>query len=67
LSQVKSKYDDDKSNKITETKKKIESENNHKKYTRDDTKKIEFKYKSDREDYRKKDTKLENSKKPEER
>jgi len=65
LSQVKSKYDDDKSNKITETKKKNESENNHKKYTRDnDTKEVEFKYKSDREDYRKKDTKLENPKNP---
>ncbi|KAF0719550.1 serine/arginine repetitive matrix protein 2 isoform X2, partial [Aphis craccivora] len=51
LSQVKSKYDDDKSNKITETKKKIESENNHKSYSRDDTKEIEFKYKCDREDY----------------
>ncbi|XP_001943465.2 serine/arginine repetitive matrix protein 2 isoform X3 [Acyrthosiphon pisum] len=70
LSQVKSKYDDDKSNKITtETKKKYESENNHKKHKRDndktfknDTKEIEYKYKSDREDYRKRDSKSENSK-----
>lgn len=69
LSQVKSKYDDDKSNKITtETKKKNESENNHKKHKRDndktvknDIKEVEYKYKSDREDYRKKDSKLENS------
>lgn len=68
LSQVKSKYDDDKSNKIiTETKKKYESENNHKKHKKDnekilknETKEIEFKYKSD---YRNKDSEPENSKK----
>ncbi|XP_026814641.1 serine/arginine repetitive matrix protein 3 isoform X2 [Rhopalosiphum maidis] len=63
LSQVKSKYDnDDKTNKITETKKKFEFENSHKKYTRDNDKVIEFKYKSDWEDFRKKDSKLEDTK-----
>ncbi|XP_015379848.1 PREDICTED: serine/arginine repetitive matrix protein 2-like isoform X2 [Diuraphis noxia] len=57
LSQVKSKYDDDK------------YEDNHKKHKKDndktlknDTKEIEFKYKSDQEDYRKKDSEPENSK-----
>jgi len=70
LSQVKCKYDDDKSNKLaTETKKKYESENNHKKHIRDNEKtfknnkkEIEFKYKSDRENHNKKDSKSENSK-----
>lgn len=59
--QLKSKCDFDKPNKaITEnSKKKYESENNHKKYSRDDDKtykndkkELESRHKSDREDYR---------------
>lgn len=64
--QIKSKCDFDKSNKvITEhSKKKYDSENNHKKHSRDDDKickndkkEVESRNKSDREDYRRKDSK----------
>lgn len=70
-SQVKFKYDDDRSNKVTaeKNKNKYESENNHKKHSRDhdksyknDKKEVENKYKSDREEHHKKDPKSDNSK-----
>ncbi|VVC39203.1 Hypothetical protein CINCED_3A019548 [Cinara cedri] len=69
--QIKSKCDFDKSNKviIENSKKKYESENNHKKHSRDDDKtykndkrELESKYKSDRGDYRRKDSKTDNYK-----
>lgn len=69
-SQLKSKCDDDKSDRlVTEKKKKKYESDNHKKYSRDndkkyknDKKEVENKYKSDRDSYRKKDSKFDHSK-----
>lgn len=68
-SRVKSKCDDDKSNKLaTENFKRSESESNYKKHTKEndkiyknDKKEVENKYKSDRENCHKKDSKSDHS------